>query len=68
MALSSGEIGRTVGRKFTGSCKKAWKVGSEADADFQGFLPVARLRRIIARDHMSLNIGEYDPVGTKPPP
>jgi len=54
--------------KFTGSCKYAWNVGSEAEADFHGLRPVMRLRRIMPSDHMSLNGGEYVPLGAKLPP
>lgn len=53
-----GEMGRTVGRKLSGSCRYAWKVGSVDAADFQGFRPVARLSMMIASDQMSLKRGE----------
>lgn len=43
-------------------------MGSLADADFQGLRPVARFRRMMANDQMSLNSGEYDPVGANTPP
>jgi hypothetical protein len=68
MSFISAEIGRTLGRKLTGSCKYAWNVGSEAEADFHGLRPVMRLRRMMPSDHMSLNGGEYVPLGAKLPP
>lgn len=43
-------------------------MGSEADADFHGLRPVARLRRMMANDQMSLKSGEYVPVGANDPP
>jgi hypothetical protein len=43
-------------------------VGSDDDADFHGFRPVARLRRMMANDQMSLKRGEYVPVGANTPP
>lgn len=61
-------MGRTVGRKLRGSWRYAWKVGSDEEADFQGLRPVARFKRMIAKDQMSLNRGEYDPVGANSPP
>lgn len=66
--LSSGDIGSTVGRKPLGSRKYARKVGSCMDADFHGLRPVARFKRIIPNDQMSLNMGEYVPVGANKPP
>lgn len=59
MALISGEMGRTVGRKFWGSRRKAWKVGSATEADLHGLRPVVRFRSTMANDQISLNIGEY---------
>jgi hypothetical protein len=58
MLFTSAEIGRTVGRKFKGSRRYAWKVGSDDEADFQGLRPVARFRRMMASDQMSLKRGE----------
>jgi hypothetical protein len=68
ISFTSAEMGRTLGRKLTGSWRYAWNVGSEAEADFHGLRPVIRLRRIIPRDHMSLKGGEYVPLGAKLPP
>ena len=57
-ASLTSEMGKTLRKKLRGSGRKVWKVGSSVAVDFQGLPPVAKLRRIIPRNRISLYMAE----------